>query len=146
MFKTQLYRALVALFVLAALVGCASGGAGGGAAAGPSDEELVTALLDKVTASLEAGDIDAMMADYADDFVDTQGQDKAAMTAFLSGAKEQGFLEGMEIDSSGRTIVVEGDTAKVEGVSLSGAFGVLTLGFELAKRDGEWVITQQSQE
>ena len=144
MTKTRFMQILACLFVLAALVGCASGGAGG--AAGPSDEELVNTLLESVTAALGAGDIDTMMSYYADDFVDNQGQDKAAMTAFLSGAKEQGFLEGMEIDNSGRTVTIEGDSATVDGVGLSGAFGVLNLGFKLAKRDGTWIVTEQSQE
>lgn len=146
MTKTRILQLLACLFVLAALVGCASGGAGGGAAAGPSDEELINSLLDSINAALTAGDIDSMMMHYSDDFVDNQGQDKAAMTAFLSGAKEQGFLEGIEIDNSARTIAIEGDSATVEGVGLSGAFGVLTLGFKLSKVDGDWIVTEQSQQ
>ena len=142
---------LLTLFSLLALVGCASGGGGGGAGAkaaakGPSDEELITGMIDKVTEALAAQDIDTMASFYADDFVDSQGQDKATMVGFLNGVKEQGFLEGVEIDHANRTMNIDGDTAKVEGIGLSGAFGVLTLGFDLEKRDGTWVVTGQTQE
>ena len=43
------------------------------------------------------------------------------------------------------TISAEAEKAKVEGVEVEGAFGVLTLGFELAKREGKWLITYMSQ-
>ncbi len=125
-------------------VACASTGGGGAAAIPP--EQQIESLLDSITTALSGADIETMMSYYSDDFMSDQGQDKAATTTFLSTVAEQGFLEGVEIDNTSRTIAVDGDTATVEGVGLSGAFGVLTLGFKLENRDGNWVVTYQSQQ
>ena len=135
---------LVALALAVLLGGCASSGAGGGAR-GPSDEELIQQLVDTTLEALKAQDIDTMVAAYADDFDSNQGMDKAGMVEFLNGAKEQGFLEGVTVDTSGMTSTIEGTSANVGGISLEGAFGVLDLAFKLEKRDGSWVITYQEQ-
>ena len=124
------------------LVGCASGG--GGAAAGPSDEELIQALVDTAMTALAAKDIDGLVALYADDFSSDNG-DKADTEAFLQGAAEQGFLDGLEIDQSGLAITVDGMTASAGPIALEGAFGAITLSFELEKRDGSWIVTSQLQ-
>ncbi len=125
------------------LVGCASGG--GGAAAGPSDEELIQTLVATAMNALATKDIDALVALYADDFSSDNG-DKADTEAFLRGAAEQGFLDGLEIDQSGMAITVDGTTASAGPIALEGAFGAITLSFELAKRDGSWIVTSQLQE
>lgn len=141
-------RSLVGLVALVALsVGCASGGGGGAAIpAGPSDEELVNMLITDSIASLKNKDIDALSSTWADDFMSNQGTDKAQTIAFLQGVNEQGFLDGMEIDSSALAVAVDGDTAEVSGVTLEGAFGVLDLSWKLEKRDGKWWVTYQAQE
>lgn len=135
------------LAVLALAVGCASGGSGGGAAAaakGPSDEELIGNLVTEAMAALEAKDINGMIAAYAEDFTSDNGG-KADTAAFLQGAADQGFLDGVAIDTAAMAIAVEGDTATAGPVGLEGAFGALTLNFNLAKRDGRWWVTSQSQ-
>ncbi len=125
------------------LVGCASGG--GGAAAGPSDEELIQTLVDTAMTALAAKDIDTLVALYSDDFSSDSG-DKADTEAFLQGAAEQGFLDGLEIDQSGMAITVDGMTASAGPIALEGAFGAITLSFELEKRDGSWIVTSQLQD
>ncbi len=140
-------RGVVAALALCVLVACAS--AGGDAPAvpkGPTDEELVTGVLDGISSSLIAQDVTSMVAYYADDFVDGQGQNKEAVTQFLTSVKEQGFLEGIKVDNTNRAITIAGETAQVTGVGLSGAFGVLNLGFDLAKRDGKWLVVKQTQQ
>ena len=103
------------------------------------------AVLEQVLAALTAGDVDKMVGYYADDFTSDQGMDKAGMTTFLADAKAQGFLDGIAANLDALAISVEGDKGKVENIELEGSFGILTLGFEMAKRDGKWVITYQSQ-
>ncbi len=141
-------RALFLLVAVLTFVGCASSGgvSGGDMPKGPTDEEQILTLLDSVTTALQSGDVETMASYYSDDFMTNQGQDKAATVQFLNGVKEQGFLDGIEIDNTGRNITIDGDTAEVDGVGLSGAFGVLNLGFKLEKRDGSWVVVYQSQE
>ena len=134
-------KLLLTLLALLALVGCASGGAG----RGPSDEEQIVALLDGMLSALQAEDIEGMAVYYADDFSGTQG-DKAATTQFLTMVRDQGFFAGVEVDQTGRTIEIDGEQASVNGISLAGMFGVLAVGFELEKRDGEWIVVAQTQE
>lgn len=135
---------LLVLTALALLIGaCASGG---GAPAGPSDEELINQLVSDTLAKLAAKDIEGMLSVYSDDFQDNQGQDKATVQGFLQAIGEQGMLDGIEADTSGMAVAVEGDAATVDNVALSGAFGALTLSFKLEKRDGTWVVTYQSTE
>lgn len=141
-------RCLVAAALIAAMVGCAStGGGGGGAAAkapkGPTDQEMIQQMMIDVMAALTAKDVEKMVSYYADDFTSDNG-DKAATLAFLNGAKDQGFLDGIVVKTDAMQIAVEGETAKVGPVNLEGAFGALALNFNLAKRAGKWLVVSQS--
>lgn len=128
---------MVALAIVS-LVGCAGGG-------GQSDDEMIKGIVDQAMAALQAQDIDAMTAFYADDFKSDQGGGKAEMKEFLNGAKEQGFLDDIKVDTANLVITVDGEKATAKPIDLEGAFGALTIEFELAKRDGQWVVTYQSQ-
>ncbi len=115
----------------------------GGAAGG--DEGAIRGIIDTVLSALKEQDIEAMTAPYADDFTSDQGGGKAEMVEFLQGAKDQGFLEDIAINTDDLEIEIDGDKAAAEPIELEGAFGVLTLSFELEKRDGAWVVTYQAQ-
>lgn len=128
----------VVALVAATVIGCAGGG-------GMSDEEQIRMLVDDAMAALAAQDIDSMVAYYSEDFESDQGGGKEEMRAFLQGAKEQGFLEDIQVDMSNLVIEVEGDTATAKPIDLEGAFGALTVEFDLEKRDGQWVVVYQSQ-
>lgn len=128
----------VVALALVGLIGCAGGG-------GMSDEEAIKALVDQAMAALKAQDIDAMTAFYAEDFTSDQGGGKAEMKEFLNGAKEQGFLDGIQVDTTNTVITVDGEKATAKPIDLEGAFGALTVEFELAKRAGQWLVTYQSQ-
>jgi len=129
----------VVALALVGLIGCAGGGGGA------SDEEMIQGIVDQAMAALKAGDIDAMTAPYSDDFTSDQGGGKAEMVEFLKGAKEQGFLDGIQVDTSNLVITVDGAKATAKPIDLEGAFGALTVEFELQKRDGQWFVTYQSQ-
>ena len=139
-------QALLAAALIVSLVGCAStsGGGGGGAAAPkpPTDQEMIQQMMIDVMAALTAKDVEKMVSYYADDFTSDNG-DKAATVAFLNGAKEQGFLDGIVVKTDAMQINVEGETAKVGPVNLEGAFGALGLNFDLAKRAGKWLVVGQ---
>lgn len=135
-------RILLALSLVVGLTACASGG--GSAPKGPSDEEILQGMLDQVLEALKTKDIDTMVSFYADDFSSDNGG-KAETKAFLQGAAEQGFLDGLEVDTSSMAIAVDGMTSTVGPIGLSGAFGALTVNFGLEKRDGAWVVTSMNQ-
>jgi hypothetical protein len=143
--------ALAALLLCSlTFVACAGGGADAPATPAapppPSDQEVITALIVKSLDLIKAGDITTLMTNYSDDFSSDQGMNKAAMQQFLEGARDQGFLEGFTANTTNMAVEVTGETAKVTGASVEGAFGVLNLGFGLAKRAGQWVITSQTQQ
>ena len=138
-------QALLAALLIVSMVGCASTDGGGGGAAAPkppTDEEMIQAMMIDVMAALTAKDVEKMVTYYADDFTSDNG-DKAATVAFLNGAKEQGFLDGIVVKTDAMKIAVEGEKAKVGPVNLEGAFGALGLNFDLAKREGKWVVVGQ---
>jgi hypothetical protein len=100
-------------------------------------------MMIDVMAALTAKDVDTMVSFYADDFSSDNG-DKAATVAFLQGAKDQGFLDGIVVKTDAMQIAIEGETANVGPVNLEGAFGALALNFGLAKRDGKWWVVSQA--
>ena len=114
--------------------------------AGPKGDPEVIAAVQAGMDALKAADIDKLMTGYADNFTSDQGMDKAAFATFLADAKSQGFLDGLEASLENLVATVDGDKAKAQGIELEGSFGMLTLGFDLEKRDGKWVITYQSQQ
>ena len=132
--------AVCALAVFA-FAGCESIGGGGGM----SDEEMIKSLVDDAMAGLKAGDIDTMLVNYADSFEYDQGGGIPEMKEFLVGAKEQGFLDDIEIDLSSMVIMVDGSKASAKPIELEGAFGTLTIEYDLEKLDGKWMVTYQAQ-
>ena len=128
----------VVALALVGLVGCAGGG-------GKSDTDLIKELVDQAMAALQAKDIEGMTANYAADFKSDQGGGKAEMVEFLKGAKDQGFLDGIKIDTSKLVITPDGNKATAKPINLEGSFGALTVEFNLEKRDGKWLVTYQAQ-
>lgn len=112
-------------------------------ASGGGDGELAE-FVDEYVGVIKAQDVEGLMAYYADDF-SADGSGKAELKTFLLDAKDQGFLEDVGTNTENVELAVNGETATIEGVELEGAFGVITLNFDLAKRDGKWVIVSQSQ-
>lgn len=135
-----LMKMSVCMLAAVAMGGCASMGGGG-----MSDEEMIQNLIIDAMAGLVAQDIEAMTAAYAPDFESDQGGGVAETREFLQGAKEQGFLDGIVVDTDPMEIAVDGTEATAGPIDLEGAFGSLSLEFELEKRDGEWLVVYQSQ-
>ena len=131
----------VCVLAVFAFTGCESTGGGGGM----SDEDAIKGLVDDAMAALKAGDIDTMVANYADSFESDQGGGTAEMKEFLQGAKEQGFLDEIQIDLANLVIAVDGTKASAKPIELEGAFGSLTIEFDLEKIDGRWQVTYQAQ-
>jgi len=126
---------MLAVGVLAIFAaGCATMG-------GPSDEELVQNTLAEWKAAFEKQDIDAMMAAYSENFTTDRGNTKEELKEFFQGAKDQGYLEGVEADMSAVEIAIEGDTAQVDPIYLSSSAGSLETSLVLKKEDdGVWRI------
>jgi len=141
MSKNPVKWGMTALGVLL-LAGCAGSGAKGGM----SDTEMIQEMLNNFKTSMEAKELEPVLAYFAEDLKTDQGMDKAMWTQFLTDAKEQGFLDEMKINIADAEITIEGTKAKVEPVEAQGSFGLITFAYELEKRDGKWLITHQTQQ
>lgn len=140
MMKSQWKKLGVLAVTVMTVAGCATGGGGG-----MSDEDIILGIVQSAMEALAAQDIDAMVSGYADDFESDQGGGITETREFLVGAKEQGFLDDIKYSLESLEITVDGSSAKAGPIELEGVFGALTLEFELAKRDGTWLVTYQSQ-
>ena len=138
----MLKMSVVVLSVMT-MVGCASTPANDG----PSDEELVTAVVTSIADALKAGDVEKMVSHFSEDFSSDEGGTKEATKEFMMGAKAAGYLDGIEVDLSTMKVEIEkGDEKASAGpIDLEGAFGALSLDYELEKRDGKWIAVYMSQ-
>jgi len=120
--------------VVSLLVGCQM------MARGPSDEEQIRTLINKFVDAGNKGDVEAVMAAFADDFAMETGEDKEAVRSVL----EEGVAAGVEFDATDVTIKVapDGESAEVEGVTVDYTPYVTTL----KKRGGEWLITSAGEQ
>ena len=125
----------VAVLVLVLACGCAT------TAKGPTDEEIIKANTAGSTAAAKAGDIDKLLTYYSDKFSHYEFGDKAGFKNFLNGAKDSGYLQGVEVDLSKAQTTIEGDKATVGPVTVSGGFGSAQIQFEVVKEAGDWKIS-----
>src|SRR5690606_20370788 len=115
-------------------------GAGGGADVSP--EAGVRAALEGMGAAVTEGDLDTVMTYFSEDFEHYEYGDKAGWLQFQQDAKDQGYWDGIEVDGDDAEVKIDGDTASVYPVSVSGAFGTLTFEYILANEDGNWRVIE----
>ncbi|MHC4722351.1 MAG: YybH family protein [Planctomycetota bacterium] len=135
--KSQIAAMLVAGMLVAA-AGCEMGGLG--------DEAQLTAALGQWKAATEAQDIDKMMEPYSDDYEGDRGEGKEGVRQFLSGMKDEGALEDIEVDISEAEIEIEGDEATVGPIIYAGNWGEVEITRTLKKEsDGVWRVVGTEQ-
>ncbi len=135
--KSQIVVLLAAsLFVLAG--GCEMGGL--------SDEAQLTAALGQWKVATEEQDIDKMMEPYSEDYEGNNGEGKEGVREFLSGMKEQGALEEIDMDVSEAEVTIDGDTATVGPITYAGDWGEVQMLRNLKKEsDGVWRVVGAEQ-
>ncbi|MBI2423350.1 MAG: penicillin acylase family protein [Candidatus Hydrogenedentes bacterium] len=109
-----------------------------------SDPDLLQSVLTSMKTALEGKDVDGVVKLYADDFKSDQGGDKEATRTFLIDAKDQGYLEDLDVNIEDAEIEITGTDAVIENVELEGLFGVISMDMELEKRNDQWLIVYQS--
>ncbi len=110
------------------LVGCQT------VARGPGDEQQIRSMIDKFVNAGNKGDVETVMACFADDFATEDGADKETIRFML----EDGIASGIEFGARDIQIDIaeDGKTAKVKGVEIDYTPYVATV----AKRNGKWLI------
>jgi len=137
--KSVLLKVGMGVLAVAFVCGCAAMGKG------PTDEELITALLGKYKATGEAQDIEGSMALFSDKFEGEQGG-KDDMKEFMLEAKDMGYLDDMEVILDDAEITIDGETATVYPMEVETAMGGAILELTLTKESSGWMITAMEME
>ncbi len=139
MCKSVLLKLGAGVVVMVLLCGCAAFGKG------PSDEELIGRMLDTWKAAAEKQDLDAQMALFSENFEGEQGG-KAELKQFMLEAKDMGYLDDMAVIVDDVELKIEGTTATAYPLTVETAMGEATIGLELTKEAGGWMITGMEME
>ena len=131
---------VLGVVIVALALGCQS------APKGPTDEELVANLVADWQTALEAKDMEALMALYSENYVGQQGEDKAGVRNFLEQAAAMGYLDNLQIDTSGAETSIEEGTASVGPVAITGPMGGMNFTMKLAKEEDGWLIVKGEQQ
>lgn len=132
--KTLAVMTIVALCTLALMSGCATSGK-------MTPEEAIGAKVVAFKDALLAKNLDGMMAIFSDKFEHNEWGDKAGAKDFMSQAIDMGYLDGAEVNLEDKEIKVEGDTASVYPIEISGSFGAVTVELVFANEAGNWMVT-----
>lgn len=130
----------VAAIFVAAIMGLLSAGCAT-TSKGLSDEEQIMRQLQEAIASLQSKDFTLFEKYVSKSFYTSVIGDRDDLLAYLKAAESMGFLDDIEVDTSEIVVTVEGDGARMDGVTASGIFGHQGLSFEGVKENGAWVIT-----
>jgi len=110
---------------------------------GKSDDELVCGVMTQWDAAMNAGDVDAVMALYSEDYEGMRGMGRDQMREMLERfLPRMAEAEESMFDLSGADAAVEGDTATFGPVTLQMGERSFDMQYNLAKgTDGVWRIT-----
>lgn len=137
--KSALLKLGAGVVVMALVCGCAAMGKG------PSDEELIGRLLETWKATGEAQDIDGQMALISENFEGEQGG-KDELKEFMLEAKDMGYLEDMKVILEEAEVKIEGATATAYPMIIETGMGEATIGLQLTKEAGGWMVTGMEME
>jgi ketosteroid isomerase-like protein len=140
--KTTIVCSVVATLALVLAVGCATGGKG------PSDEELISALLTTWEAGIMEKNVDKLLTTFSDDFshsgMDFSADGKEELQQFVEDSIAMGYLDGVDISYDPSAIVVEGDTATIYPLYYSNTQGDVTVSMTAKKSAGAWLLTDMA--
>lgn len=131
--KKQIAAGTLIVVLLAVVAGCVT--------KGPSDLEMVQSTTNTFVQGLVTKNVDAAMAVVSPDFYNPDAGDKAGLRTFIMDAIDQGYLDYAEADMTSVEYTIEGDKANVYPIVINSAAGSATIGLELTKKDGAWMVT-----
>lgn len=134
--KMYLSRMMVVGALLATVAtGCATTGGGGSAA---TDAEQIAAVFNQYGEGLVAQDIDKIMELVSENF---QSGSKEDVREVFEDFRAQGAMDDIELDFDDAATEIDGNTATVGPLFISGGLGSAIQDFTLAKEaDGVWRV------
>jgi hypothetical protein len=132
----------VLVLAIAYVAGCATG------VKGPSDAELVKALLGSWKAAMLEKNVDKIMTVYAEGFshdgFEYQAANKAAFRKFVEDCDHAGYFDGLQIAFDAAVTTIKGDVATVTGIRCDNYQGTVTIGLTAKKDKAGWLITDMT--
>lgn len=116
---------------------------GGGDQKAAVDTDPLAIAKAKLSSFIEAagkGDVEGMLANISDSFEHYQLGDKESLGDFLDSAVDMGYLDDLEVKLDEAKLEMDGDTAIIYPVEVSGAFGTGVFEFQAKQENGEWKI------
>ncbi|HJN52460.1 MAG: GH32 C-terminal domain-containing protein [Pseudomonadales bacterium] len=108
----------------------------------PNDKSVeaeVLATMREYGTAMEAGDVNALLACYSEDWEDNHGTRKDSLKDRYQGVSGKGGIKETEVDESEAGVVVYGDSATYTPVTLWSPSGSITYTHKLKKEaDGVW--------
>ena len=142
MLTKEVRLAMAAAVAMTVLAGCAG-------LDRQSDEEIIRANVSKWADALAGEpDLEAILEVTSPDFYVAELGGKEALAEFLSGAIDEGYLDGGEVFLDDMTIEIDeaGENALVGPIDIAGASGEVAIEIEMAKsEDGDWLIVSLGQ-
>jgi polyhydroxybutyrate depolymerase len=109
-----------------------------GCQSGPTDDQLINITMNNWKQAIVAQDVDAIMANYSEDFSSREAEDKEEMREFMEQAIDKGLLEDIDINLETAQLTINDDTAEFY---IIGTNGEAEMDFTLKKEDkGTWRI------
>ena len=106
---------------------------------GKNPEAEVLATVRAHGKAMKAGDVNALVALYSEDWKDHHGATKNSLKDRYQGMGDKGGREDMEFDLSAAEVVVDGDIGTITPVTLTSSAGSITHTHKLRKEaDGVW--------
>lgn len=103
-----------------------------GCQGGQTDQQLVKTTINNWKQAIIAQDVDAIMANYSEDFSSREAEGKEGMREFWQEAIEEGMLENIDINLETARLTITDDTAEF---SIFGDEGEIEMDFTLKKED-----------
>jgi ketosteroid isomerase-like protein len=140
--KKTVWQIGVLVLAVVAVVGCATSGKG------PSDQELVKALLGSWKGAIIEKNADKILATYADDFThdgpDYQAADKAGLRKFVAECDQAGYFDGVTISFDNAPTAIQGNAATISGIQFTNNQGSVTVEMTAKKGKTGWLIANMS--
>jgi ketosteroid isomerase-like protein len=112
---------------------------------GPTDTELINTAMNNWKQAFIDQDIDAIMANYSEDFSSERIEGKEQMQDFLQRAIDDGWLENIDINLEIAQLTITDDTADFTPVEFIGDQGEMEIEFTLKKEDKKtWRIIESA--
>jgi ketosteroid isomerase-like protein len=109
------------------------------------DRAAIVGVLERWAETSAAGDLDAMMALFSDEYHDDILDNKEELREYWELAMDNGMAVGMGVGFDPSEIIIDGDTARSGRVYFESESGGFFYVFELEKEpDGVWRITRSS--